>query len=234
MKGLLNHLHRRSVAPLRRQDSLKEVYILCLLDEDQRSLASGGFERHWGLFTFNGQAEYHVHLLGKGSRKSLRNSQNVDYLSTRWCVVNNSKNDLGNSMVSALEACSADCSALLSPGGSCFNLSWPVNVSYAFNCYYQQHDQSADGCDFGGLGLITTVDPSVDRCRFFCSDSNFLCCVPSGVVFDLLCCFDSRISLRIFVHCKYRIDECTICFNDPVLFTSSLFICSVNHRYAVG
>jgi hypothetical protein len=28
------------------------------------------------------------------------------------------------------------------------------------------HDQRADSCDFGGLGLITTVDPSVGNCRF--------------------------------------------------------------------
>ncbi|GMG98191.1 hypothetical protein Nepgr_000031 [Nepenthes gracilis] len=167
MAGLLNHLRSRSGTPLRPQESPKEIYILSLLDEDQRSVASGGFERHWGLFTFDGQAKYNVPLVGEGSRKSLLNAQNVDYLSARWCVVDNSK-DLGNSVVRALEACSsADCSPLLSPGGSCSNLSWPANISYAFNCYYQQHDQSADSCDFGGLGLITTVDPSVDQCRFF-------------------------------------------------------------------
>ncbi|KAI4318312.1 hypothetical protein L6164_026099 [Bauhinia variegata] len=163
MKGLMNHLHSNLGTPLRPKHPPLETYILSLLDEDQRNIASGNFERHWGLFTFDGQAKYHVDL-GQGS-KSLVNAQNVEYLSSRWCVVNNNK-DLSNATASALEACSnADCTAL-SAGGSCFNITWPSNISYAFNSYYQQHDQQAESCDFGGLGLITTVDPSMDHCRF--------------------------------------------------------------------
>ncbi|KAG4377192.1 hypothetical protein GLYMA_18G058300v4 [Glycine max] len=163
IKGLINHLHSNLGTPLRPHKPPLETYIMSLLDEDQRSIASGNFERHWGLFTFDGQAKYHMDL-GQGS-KSLVNAQNVEYLSSKWCVVNNNK-DLSNATASALEACaSADCTAL-SPGGSCFNISWPSNISYAFNSYYQQHDQRAESCDFGGLGLITTVDPSMDHCRF--------------------------------------------------------------------
>jgi hypothetical protein len=37
---------------------------------------------------------------------------------------------------------------------------------FAFNSYCQQHDQSEESCSFSGLGLITTVDPSVDNCLF--------------------------------------------------------------------
>ncbi|KMT05391.1 hypothetical protein BVRB_7g175220 [Beta vulgaris subsp. vulgaris] len=163
MKGLLNHLRGKSGTPLRPHNPPSEAYLLSLLDEDQRSIADGGFERHWGIFTFDGQAKYEINL-GQGSR-SLVNAQNVEYLSAKWCVLNNDK-DLSNASASALDACStADCSAL-SPGGSCYNLTWPGNISYAFNSYYQQHDQSPDSCDFGGLGLVTTVDPSVDNCRF--------------------------------------------------------------------
>ena len=161
-KGLMEHIHSKLGTPLRPKDPPIETYILSLLDEDQRSTAAGSFERHWGLFTFDGQAKYRVDF-GQGSR-NLLNAQNVEYLPSKWCVVNNNK-DLSNATASALEACSAaDCSAL-SPGGSCSNISWPGNISYAFNSYYQQHDQS-DSCDFGGLGLITTVDPSMDKCRF--------------------------------------------------------------------
>ncbi|KAL2486260.1 Glucan endo-1 [Abeliophyllum distichum] len=163
MKGLMDHLHTRSGKNLSPQDLPMEIYIFGLLDEDQRSIASGNFERHWGLFTFDGQAKYQVDL-GQGSRK-LVNAQDVQYHSSKWCVVNNNL-DLFNATALALDACSAaDCSSL-SPGGSCFNLSWPGNISYAFNSYYQQHDQKAESCAFGGLGLITTVDPSVDTCRF--------------------------------------------------------------------
>nr|DAD26326.1 TPA_asm: hypothetical protein HUJ06_027794 [Nelumbo nucifera] len=163
MKGLLDHLHGKVGTPLRPQKPPMETYIFSLLDEDQRSITAGNFERHWGVFTFDGQAKYHIDL-GQGSR-NLVNAQGVEYLPSRWCVVNNNK-DMSNVTASSLQACAvADCTAL-SPGGSCFNISWPGNISYAFNSYYQQHDQSADSCDFGGLGLITTVDPSVGSCRF--------------------------------------------------------------------
>ena len=163
MKGLITHLQSKSGTPLKPRVPPTETYIFSLLDEDQRSIAAGNFERHWGLFTFDGQAKYYVDL-GQVSR-NLVNAQNVDYLSLKWCVVNNNQ-DLSNATAIALEACSAaDCTAL-SPGSSCFNLSWPANISFAFNSYYQQHDQQAASCVFGGLGLITTVDPSTEKCRF--------------------------------------------------------------------
>ncbi|XP_057487718.1 glucan endo-1,3-beta-glucosidase 9-like [Actinidia eriantha] len=163
MKGLMDHLHSKSGTPLRPHNPPTEIYIFSLLDEDQRSIVTGNFERHWGIFTFDGQAKYRVDF-GRGST-NLVNAQNVEYLASKWCVVNNNM-DLSNATASALEACSvADCSAL-SPGGSCFNITWPGNISYAFNSYYQQHNQRANSCDFGGLGLITTVDPSLKNCRF--------------------------------------------------------------------
>ncbi|KAM0953807.1 putative glucan endo-1,3-beta-D-glucosidase [Dioscorea sansibarensis] len=163
MKGLIDHLQSNAGTPLRPKRPPAETYLFSLLDEDQRSITSGNFERHWGIFTFDGQAKYNVDL-GQGS-KNLVNARNVDYLASKWCVVNNNE-ELSNVSASFSNACShADCSAL-SPGGSCFGITWPGNVSYAFNNYYQQHDQSGDSCDFGGLGLITTVDPSVGECRF--------------------------------------------------------------------
>lgn len=163
MKGLVDHLDSKSGTPLRPRRLPIETYIFSLLDEDQRSTDAGSFERHWGIFTFDGQAKYQVDFT-KNSGK-LVNAQDVKYLSPKWCVVNNNK-DISNATARALEACAtADCSAL-SPGGSCSGLNWPGNVSYAFNSYYQQHDQMANSCDFGGLGLITTVDPSVENCRF--------------------------------------------------------------------
>ncbi|KAI3526307.1 hypothetical protein L1887_05555 [Cichorium endivia] len=158
-KGLLDHISSKKGTPLRPKAMPLEIYLYTLVDEDQRNTTLGNFERHWGLFTFDGQAKYEVEIF-RGV-----NARNVEYLAPRWCVVNNNLEML-NASARATEACmSADCTAL-SPGSSCFNLSWPGNVSYAFNSYYQQHDQRADSCDFGGLGMITTVDPSVGDCRF--------------------------------------------------------------------
>ncbi|CAL9198637.1 glucan endo-1,3-beta-glucosidase 9-like [Musa acuminata AAA Group] len=163
MQGLIDHLQSKAGTPLRPKRPPRETYIFSLLDEDQRSIKTGNYERHWGIFTFDGQAKFNVDL-GQGS-KALASAHDVDYLAQKWCVVNNNK-DISNVSGSASEACSAaDCSAL-SPGGSCSGIGWPGNVSYAFNNYFQLHDQSADSCDFGGLGLITTVDPSVGDCRY--------------------------------------------------------------------
>lgn len=163
MIGLVNHLARKSGTPLRPKVLPIETYLFSLLDEDQRAIAGGSYERHYGIFTFDGQAKYRVNL-GQGP-KALKNAPDVDYLPSKWCVVDNNK-DLSNVSSSFSAACSnADCTAL-SPGGSCSGLVWPGNVSYAFNNYYQQHDQSEESCSFNGLGLITTVDPSVDNCLF--------------------------------------------------------------------
>ncbi|OAY85722.1 Glucan endo-1,3-beta-glucosidase 9 [Ananas comosus] len=164
-KALIDHLKTKSGTPLRPKRFPTETYLFSLLDEDRRSITAGNYERHWGIFTFDGQAKYNVDL-GQGS-KSLESAHNVEYLYPRWCVVNNNNDkDLSNVTAGASEACSnADCTAL-SPGSSCFGIGWPANVSYAFNSYYQQRDQSQESCDFGGLGLITTVDPSLGDCRF--------------------------------------------------------------------
>ncbi|XP_010453760.1 PREDICTED: LOW QUALITY PROTEIN: glucan endo-1,3-beta-glucosidase 9 [Camelina sativa] len=160
LKGLMAHLEKKTGSLLRPP---VETYIGSLLDEDQRNISSGNFERHWGVFTFDGQAKYGFSF--NHNSKKLVNAQNVQYLPPKWCVVNNNK-DLSNVSAKALEACAvADCTSIL-PGGTCSGIGWPGNVSYAFNSLYQQNDHSAESCDFGGLGLITTVDPSEDNCRF--------------------------------------------------------------------
>ncbi|KAG2299710.1 hypothetical protein Bca52824_036182 [Brassica carinata] len=144
LKGLMGHLEKKTGSLPRPP---VETYIENLLDEDKRNVSSGNFERHWGVFTFDGQAKYSFSF--NHNSKQLINAQNVQYLPPKWCVVNNNK-DLSNASAKALEA-----------------IGWPRNVSYAFNSLYQQSDHKAESCDFGGLGLITTVDPSEDKCRFW-------------------------------------------------------------------
>ena len=145
----------------------------------------GGFNRHWGVFTFDGQAKYSVDL-GQGS-KPLAGAADVDYLPSRWCVVDNNK-DLVNLSTSGMAACAAaDCSAL-AVGSSCSNMTWPANVSYAFNSYYQQHGQSAESCDFMGMGLITMVDPSAGECRFAVGIQASASHLSLSSLIVLLCC----------------------------------------------
>ncbi|XP_078446556.1 O-Glycosyl hydrolases family 17 protein [Wolffia australiana] len=161
MSGLIDWLGGGT--PLRPKQPPLGVYVFSLLDENRLGDGDNGVSRHYGVFTFDGQAKYSVDL-GQGS-KPLAGAAGVDYLPSRWCVADGNK-DLVNASVAAADVCStADCSALAS-GGSCGNLTWPGNVSYAFNSYYQLQGQRANSCDFGGIGLVTTVDPSVGECRF--------------------------------------------------------------------
>ena len=57
-------------------------------------------------------------------------------------------------------------------GGSCNHIGSLEYISYSFNNYYQLHNQSDDSCNFDGLGMITTVDPSIGDCRFLVATSE--------------------------------------------------------------
>lgn len=191
MQGLIDHLKAKTGSPLRPKRPPTETYLFTLLDEDQLNITTGSYERHYGIFTFDGQAKYNMDL-GQGPRP-LKNVHEVDYLNQKWCVVNNNE-DLSNITASVAQACSsADCSSL-SPGGSCAGIGWPGNVSYAFNNYFQVNGQSQESCDFNGLGLITTVDPSVGECRFVIG----LCTSDSNSFFQSLVVLQLVISVFIF------------------------------------
>ncbi|KAJ6700428.1 O-GLYCOSYL HYDROLASES FAMILY 17 PROTEIN [Salix purpurea] len=134
-----------------------------LLDEGAKSVLPGNFERHWGIFSFDGQAKYALNL-GLGNRL-LKNAKNIEYLPSRWCVADPFK-DLTNVANHMRIACSvADCTTL-DYGGSCNGIGANGNISYAFNSYYQLQMQNAQSCDFDGLGMVTFLDPSVGDCRF--------------------------------------------------------------------
>lgn len=168
IQGLVNHVISNKGTPLRPGNPPIETYIFSLLDEDQRSILHGNFERHWGIFTIDGQVKYEIDI---GQDAGLVNAENVRYLSSRWCVANDN-HDLTNVSRHVEQACStSDCTALFS-GGSCNHIGSPGNISYAFNSYYQFHNQSVDSCNFDGLGMITIVDPSIGDCRFLVATSD--------------------------------------------------------------
>ncbi|KAH9609610.1 hypothetical protein KSS87_014082 [Heliosperma pusillum] len=162
-QGLVNHLLSNKGTPLRPGSPPLDVYLFGLLDEAAKDTLPGNFERHWGIFSFDGQAKYALNL-GLGSNM-LKNARNVEYLPSRWCVANPAK-DLSSVANHFKLACTvADCTTL-SYGSSCYGIGLKENVSYAFNSYYQLRKQDAVSCDFDGLGMITFLDPSVGQCRF--------------------------------------------------------------------
>ncbi|XP_038889071.1 leucine-rich repeat extensin-like protein 3 [Benincasa hispida] len=60
----------------------------------------------------------------------------------------------------------ADCDSIL-PNGPCFlpNTLY-AHASYAFNSYWQRTKVGGGTCEFGGIAMLVTVDPSYDGCHF--------------------------------------------------------------------
>ncbi|XP_075480897.1 glucan endo-1,3-beta-glucosidase 5-like [Primulina tabacum] len=160
-QGLVNHVLSNKGTPLRPGVPPMDIYLFSLLDEGAKSILPGNFERHWGIFSFDGQAKYALSL-GYGL---LKNAKNVQYLPSRWCVANPTR-DLSTVANHFKLACSyADCTTL-NYGGSCNNIGEKGNISYAFNSYYQFQKQNAQSCEFDGLGMVTFLNPSVGGCKF--------------------------------------------------------------------
>lgn len=177
-QGLINHVLTNKGTPLRPGVPPMDIYLFSLLDEGQKSVLPGNFERHWGIFSFDGQAKYPLNL---GLGRLLRNARDVQYLPSRWCVVDPSR-DLSAVANHIKLACSlADCTTL-SFGGSCNAIGVKGNVSYAFNSYYQLQKQNSMSCDYDGLGMVTFLDPSIGDCRFLVgiSDSSDSASLPQA------------------------------------------------------
>ncbi|CAA0831915.1 Glucan endo-1-3-beta-glucosidase 5 [Striga hermonthica] len=144
-----------------------DAYLFSLVDEDAKSIQPGNFERHWGIFYYDGTPKYNLSLGGPRGGEGVVGAEGVRRLPGRWCVMSGGAS-LDDPQVanSVAYACSrADCTSL-GYGTSCGSLDGMGNVSYAFNSYYQIQDQRADACRFANLSVVVTRDPSVGTCRF--------------------------------------------------------------------
>ncbi|KAK1609403.1 hypothetical protein QYE76_033076 [Lolium multiflorum] len=165
-QGLLDHIASGKGTPLRPGVPV-DAYLFSLVDEDQKSIRPGNFERHWGVFYYDGQPKYQLSLRGGNGAGTLVPAKGVEYLKKQWCVLKRDA-DLADQKVgdSVSYACGqADCTSL-GYKTSCSGLDPRGNVSYAFNSYYQSNDQDDQACNFGGLATTTTVNPSSGTCRF--------------------------------------------------------------------
>eukprot|EP00268_Persea_americana_P067441 TRINITY_DN9295_c0_g1_i1.p1 TRINITY_DN9295_c0_g1~~TRINITY_DN9295_c0_g1_i1.p1 ORF type:complete len:198 (+),score=29.16 TRINITY_DN9295_c0_g1_i1:4166-4759(+) len=143
-----------------------DAYLFSLIDEDEKSIEPGNFERHWGMFYYDGQPKYELNL-GVRNSSTLVAAKNVEYLNPKWCMLSPSASlDDPQVAPSVSYACgNADCTSL-GYGTSCSNLDARGNLSYAFNNYYQKLDQVASACKFPNLSMITTTNPSIGTCKF--------------------------------------------------------------------
>ncbi|XP_044483124.1 glucan endo-1,3-beta-glucosidase 8-like [Mangifera indica] len=162
--GLLPRLANSKGTPLR--PGYIEVYLFGLLDEDGKSIAPGNFERHWGIFRYDGQPKFSMDLSGQNQNKFLVGAKDVKYLPTRWCMFNQNAKDVSKLAANIDFACSnSDCTAL-GYGSSCNNLDVNGNASYAFNMYFQMKNQDDLACGFQGLATVTTQNLSTGQCIF--------------------------------------------------------------------
>ncbi|KAE8710562.1 Glucan endo-1,3-beta-glucosidase 5 [Hibiscus syriacus] len=137
--GLLPRLAANTGTPLR--PGYIEVYLFGLIDEDAKSIAPGNFERHWGIFRYDGQPKFPLDLSGQNQNKFLIGAKDVKYLPQQWCMFNPNAKDVGKLVDNIKYACTfADCTAL-GFGSSCNSLDANENASYAFNMYYQVQNQ---------------------------------------------------------------------------------------------
>ncbi|TYG47072.1 hypothetical protein ES288_D11G308700v1 [Gossypium darwinii] len=162
--GLMPRLAGNVGTPLR--PGYLEVYLFGLLDEDVKSVAPGNFERHWGIYRYDGQPKFPLDLSGQNQNRFLIPAQNVEYLPQKWCVFNPNANDLSKLADNINYACTfSDCTAL-GYGSSCNILDANGKASYAFNMYYQVQNQVDMACNFQGLATVITHSPSQGTCNF--------------------------------------------------------------------
>ncbi|XP_071720044.1 glucan endo-1,3-beta-glucosidase 8-like [Rutidosis leptorrhynchoides] len=162
--GLMPRLNSNKGTPLR--PGPIEVYLFGLIDEDAKSIAPGNFERHWGIFRYDGQPKFSMDLSGRGQNGPLVAAQNVRYQEKKWCQFNPDAKDLSKLGENINFACTfADCTPL-GYGSSCNGLDANANASYAFNAYFQVQNQDEMACGFQGLAQVTTLNISTETCSF--------------------------------------------------------------------
>lgn len=163
-QGFMSHISGGKGTPMR--PGPIDTYLFSLIDEDAKSIDPGNFERHWGVFTYDGLPKYSLNL-GTTNSGALVPARSVHYLDRKWCVMRpQARLDDPQVPLSMSYACSlADCTSL-GYQTTCGNLDARGNISYAFNNYYQQNNQLERACKFPGLSMITRQDPSVGSCRF--------------------------------------------------------------------
>ncbi|KAG0467764.1 hypothetical protein HPP92_017092 [Vanilla planifolia] len=164
--GLLPRLARKQGTPLRPNIDL-DVYLFGLIDEDAKSIDPGNFERHWGIFRYDGQPKFAMDLSGQQPPSQLLvAAKDVKYMPEKWCVFNSSASDLDKLADNINYACTfSDCTSL-GYGSSCNGLDANGNASYAFNMYFQAQGQKDMSCMFQGLAVITTQNQSTEQCSF--------------------------------------------------------------------
>ncbi|XP_073148084.1 glucan endo-1,3-beta-glucosidase 8-like isoform X2 [Henckelia pumila] len=166
-KHFLPHIAGNRGTPLRPGTNI-DVFLQNLSDENKLSLNWGEYQRHWGIYQFNGEPKYKIDFTGQGHETLPSVARGITLMPKRWCVFNGDNTRDNKTLSREIDKCCsfADCSSL-EEGGSCSHLVYEKKVSYAFNRYFQTmvHNQS-EVCGMNGFGKIVDTDPSDGNCTF--------------------------------------------------------------------
>ncbi|GAB2215765.1 hypothetical protein Droror1_Dr00020163 [Drosera rotundifolia] len=113
-QGFINHTSSGNGTPMRPNQTI-EAYLFSLIDEDAKSIQPGNFERHCGIFYYDGTPKYDLNLGTSNSNSStLVAAKGVTFLPQQWCVMSPSANlDDPEVVPSVSYACAnADCTSL--------------------------------------------------------------------------------------------------------------------------
>lgn len=143
-----------------------ETYLFSLLDEDQKSIEPGNFERHWGIFRYDGMPKFPLDFTGQGREVYPVAAKGVKYLPSQWCVVDKDSKEFNSWPQEIGYACSLSDCTRLGYGSSCNSLDQNENISYAFNMFFQMNDQDVQSCNFNGLAKIVKQNASRGNCLF--------------------------------------------------------------------
>ncbi|PIA55059.1 hypothetical protein AQUCO_00800064v1 [Aquilegia coerulea] len=78
-QGLIQHVLSGRGTPLRSGEI--DVYLSSLFDENTNSITPDTFERHWGIFEYNGKPKYDLDLSGNQANNGLIGAHHVRYFS---------------------------------------------------------------------------------------------------------------------------------------------------------
>lgn len=167
-RSFLTYIAQKKGTP-RRPNKNIDVYLAALTDENKVPLEMGAYQRRRGIYNYDGKPKFKIDFTGRGRDMYPVEAQGVMKMPARWCVLK-VDSDTNMTLVDQqmeIACAAADCSSLL-PGASCDNLNHTMNVSYAFNMYYQSNNQGAltEACNFEGMAALTPDDPSVGTCEF--------------------------------------------------------------------
>ncbi|KAK4765295.1 hypothetical protein SAY86_026385 [Trapa natans] len=151
--NLIKHVLDHSGTPLH-PEVTSSLYLYELFNEDLRSPPIS--EANWGLFYVNTTPVYLLHVSESGG--FLAN----DTTNQTYCVALDSV-DLKTLQTALDWACGpgqANCSEI-QPGENCYQPNdVKSHASYAFDSYYQKEGRDSWSCDFKGVAMVTTTDPS--------------------------------------------------------------------------